>query len=462
MSLKIFLPMGEKPPDTFCPGSPTAQIKHSTALPFHLLQQSLEEIFAVQFLTSSSNLYWFIVNSFGNAIILWQEPTISLCPAAIPGHVTSINTSCSNTAQGKSCLPPGLLATYPQAWDSLSSSALGPSVSVDPAICHGLAASAAMEAILRFPPIVGTDVNWSNIHGTVHIFVDYMNFYRSSSFSSSGTSVLRYLSTNSKLLVTEAFTTTALTQYMRCCDIKAYSRTYIPAHDDPLVINSYYFCADRKSVILLDQLTTATTELQQQLTVPANYSFGAFLQVMPPNNRIWSNIGIGHRSSLLQQQNIMFIYYHLRLQALFITVTSSNDHALHYCLALLLEVTPPVTQQNGLLVSCELQLPPTENSTTSTATSSPLQNMQLLSTHYIAPKHNHHIHASNNISHLHQVYHPVSLPPHATVCTANFSVPSSIPDGALAKLGQPSCNRWRISDPFPRYNLKLPFSGILP
>ena len=371
MSLKIFLPMGEKPPDTFCPGSPTARIKHSTALPFHLLQQSLEEIFAAQFLTSSSNLYWFIVNSFGNAIILLQEPTISRCPADIPGHVTSINTS-SDTAQGKSCLPPGLLATYPQACDGLSSTASGPSVSVDPAICHGLAASAAMEAILRFPPIVGTDVNWSNIHGTVHIFVDYMYFYRSSSFSSSGTSVLRYLSTNSKLLVTEAFTTTALAQSMRCCDIKAHSRTYIPAYYDPLVINSYYFRADRKSVILLDQLTAATTELQQQLTVPANYSFGAFLQVMPPNNHIWSNTGIGHRSSLLQQQNIMFIYYHLRLKVLFITVTSSNDHALHYCLPLLLAVTPPITQQNGLLVSRELQLPPTENSTTSTATSSPL------------------------------------------------------------------------------------------
>jgi hypothetical protein len=104
-NLKIFLPMGEKPPDAFSPGSSISRIKHSTALPFHPLQQPLEEIFKVQFLTSGSNLYWFIVDYFGNTIILWQEPTFSHCSTAVPGHVTS--TNCSNTAQGKSPLPPG-------------------------------------------------------------------------------------------------------------------------------------------------------------------------------------------------------------------------------------------------------------------------------------------------------------------------------------------------------------------
>ncbi len=75
MNLKIFLPMGEKPPDTFSPGSSTSRIKHSAALPFHPLQQSLEEILEEQLLTPSSNLYWFIVIYLGTAIIIWQEPT---------------------------------------------------------------------------------------------------------------------------------------------------------------------------------------------------------------------------------------------------------------------------------------------------------------------------------------------------------------------------------------------------
>ncbi len=80
------------------------------------------------------------------------------------------------------------------------------------------------------------------------------------------------------------------------------------------------------------------------------------------------------------------------------------------------------------------------------------------------PKYNNHLQA-NNDSQPHQNYHPVLLLPHATESAASFSTPSSIPDGASAKLGQPSCNRWRISDAFPQYNLMLSCSSssvILP
>jgi hypothetical protein len=62
---------------------------------------------------------------------------------------------------------------------------------------------------------------------------------------------------------------------------------------------------------------------------------------------------------------------------------------------------------------------------------------------FTPPKYNKHLHASNDRP-PRQIYHPVFLLPHATACAASFSAPSSIYDGALAILVQPSSTLWRI------------------
>jgi hypothetical protein len=115
------------------------------------------------------------------------------------------------------------------------------------------------------------------------------------------------------LVVTDTSANITITQCTMCFDNKDHSRTYIPAYADHLVILDDYYREDKPKQLLSHSHTTATLELQQQLRLPPNFSFGALIQVMPPEDRIWSNIGIGYNSSFLQQLNITSIYFHLRL-----------------------------------------------------------------------------------------------------------------------------------------------------
>jgi hypothetical protein len=61
MSYKIFLPMGEKPPEEFSLGSYTFQFQHTTAIPFHLPKWVQEDFLALVLLTPRATASLFIV-----------------------------------------------------------------------------------------------------------------------------------------------------------------------------------------------------------------------------------------------------------------------------------------------------------------------------------------------------------------------------------------------------------------
>jgi hypothetical protein len=88
-----------------------------------------------------------------------------------------------------------------------------------------------------------------------------------------------------------------------CFDNQDHSRTYVPATADHLVLLHYS-----------DPSLHSNATVIAAVLLPYNFSFGALSQVMPPKDRIWSNIGLGYNSSFLQQLHITSIYFHLRVR----------------------------------------------------------------------------------------------------------------------------------------------------
>jgi hypothetical protein len=113
-----------------------------------------------------------------------------------------------------------------------------------------------------------------------------------------------YLMTSSFLSTATATTTTTTTtvQCTMCFDNQDHSRTYVPATADHLVLLHYS-----------DPSLHSNDTVIASVPLPYNFSFGALSQVMPPKDRIWSNIGLGYNSSFLQQLHITSIYFHLRI-----------------------------------------------------------------------------------------------------------------------------------------------------
>jgi hypothetical protein len=87
-----------------------------------------------------------------------------------------------------------------------------------------------------------------------------------------------------------------------CFDNQDHSRTYIPAAADQLLLLHYS-----------DPSPHSNASGNPAVPLPHNFSFGALSQVMPPKDRIWSNIGLGYNSSFLQQLQITSLYFHLRV-----------------------------------------------------------------------------------------------------------------------------------------------------
>ncbi len=112
-----------------------------------------------------------------------------------------------------------------------------------------------------------------------------MYVHRSSSFFRWGSGPLIF-TLQLNVLVSHASPTTAVTLDTVGFANKKYSQKFIPVYADHLIIINYHLYVDPKSVLLLHQHTAATLELQQQLTLPLNYSFGALIQVMPPKKYI--------------------------------------------------------------------------------------------------------------------------------------------------------------------------------
>jgi hypothetical protein len=114
MSLKIFLPMGEKPPDEFGRGHNTSRYHHSTPFPVYLLQLLHEEELPTIVSTPSSTTYSFIVILAGNNATTTTIPAykgtvhhrLTVIIWIGTGHPPSF-LICDNTLLGasKPCLP---------------------------------------------------------------------------------------------------------------------------------------------------------------------------------------------------------------------------------------------------------------------------------------------------------------------------------------------------------------------
>eukprot|EP00592_Proboscia_alata_P005676 CAMPEP_0194365754 /NCGR_PEP_ID=MMETSP0174-20130528/13782_1 /TAXON_ID=216777 /ORGANISM="Proboscia alata, Strain PI-D3" /LENGTH=494 /DNA_ID=CAMNT_0039140591 /DNA_START=103 /DNA_END=1587 /DNA_ORIENTATION=+ len=90
---------------------------------------------------------------------------------------------------------------------------------------------------------------------------------------------------------------------MACFDGGDHSRYYVqstPAqHRSLVLIDERYDCKDGSSSA-------------PHLTLPADFRFGAMVRSVPAFDRIWSNVGIGHKSGFMTQMNYTRLKLHLR------------------------------------------------------------------------------------------------------------------------------------------------------
>lgn len=142
-------------------------------------------------------------------------------------------------------------------------------------------------------------------------YLETMN-YRNVSITSDRSStnglpdVIPCIPSSTEFLMTSSFLSTATTptttQCTMCFDNQDHSRTYTPAEADHLMLLHFS-----------DPSLHSNTSGNPAVPLPYNFSFGALSQVMPPKDRIWSNIGLGYNSSFLQQLHITSLYFHLRV-----------------------------------------------------------------------------------------------------------------------------------------------------